>query len=267
MKPRDLSVKRKPVKRGLLYALHAKLGKIKRPAATATADPAELDGDIPRMNVGRALIVIALVHAVCIAGIFFQKYFENGGGEQGPQEPGSSPKSVAGAAALQSDQPDATASSMTRAANLPQLRQGDQRHMVIAGETYASIARKWNISDQALRAANNDINIFTGLNLRVPPREIVALEPDEMQRLRNGGKAPAILVRPNINVENAPRGIPILDEDVPAGNTYTVRKGDTFSKIARTYGTTASALMKHNGITNDRSLRIGQKLNIPSKQH
>lgn len=267
MKPRDLSVKRKPIKRGLLYALHAKLGKIKRPAATATADPAELDGDIPRMNVGRALIVIALVHALCIAGIFFQKYFENGGSAQSPKEPSSSPKSLAGATALNADTPDASSTALGSMTGLPQIRPGDDRHMVLAGDTYTTISRKWNINEQSLRNANNNVNLCSGLVLRVPPREIVAVEPDEMQRLRHGGKAPAILVRPNINVDNAPRGIPILDEDQPAGNTYTVRKGDTFSKIARTYGTTASVLMKTNGITNDRSLRIGQVLKIPTKQH
>ncbi len=270
MKPRDLSVKRKPLKRGMFYALHAKLGgKIKRPAATVVADPAELDGDIPRMNVGRALIVIAIVHVVCIAGIFFRKYYETRIPGNDPSGPSQKPLA---AAAVNNEKPNMGSTALTTMTSLPQIQRGDDRHMVLAGDTYHSIARKWNISEQALRSANNDVNLCSGLVLRVPPREIVALEPEEMQRLRNGGKADgpsprAILVRPNIDLNTAPRATPVMDGGIATGNQYTVRKGDTFSKIARDYGTSAALLMKANGITNDRSLRVGQVLKIPSKQH
>jgi LysM repeat protein len=45
---------------------------------------------------------------------------------------------------------------------------------------------------------------------------------------------------------------------------YTVVKGDTLSKIARRYHTTASAIMAANNITNASRLSIGKKLHIPS---
>jgi len=109
--------------------------------------------------------------------------------------------------------------------------------------------------------------------LRVPPREIVALEPEEMSRLRNGGTQDgpsprAILVRPNHDLETAPRAIPVMDSNSPgsSGATYTVRKGDTFYKIARSYKVSVSSLMSANGITNDRALKIGQTLKIPNQQ-
>jgi LysM repeat protein len=273
MKIRDLSVKRKPLKKGLLYTLQAKLGgKIKRPAATAVADPAELDGDIPRMNVGRSLLVIALLHVFGIAGIFAQKYFENGGSGQEPSGQGPSSKPAAAAAVLNNDRPTNGATALTGMTSLPQIQRGDDRHMVLAGDTYQSIARKWNIGEESLRTANSNVNLCSGLVLRVPPREIVALEPEEMQRLRNGGQADgpsprAILVRPNVNLDNAPRATPVIDDENSSGKTYTARKGDTFSKIARDHGTTVTLLMKTNGITNDRSLKIGQVLKIPSKQY
>lgn len=272
MKPRDLSVKRKPLKRGLLYTLQAKLGgKIKRPAATAVADPAVLDGDIPRMNVGRALIVIAVLHIAGIGGIFAQKYYENRGTSQEPSGPSPSSKPLA-AAAVNNERPKMDTTALNGMTTLPQIQRGDDRHMVLAGDTYHSISRKWNISEDALRAANNNVNLCSGLVLRVPPREIVALEPEEMQRLRNGGKAEgpsprAILVRPNVNLEDAPRATPVIDDAQASGKTYTVRKGDTFSKIAREQGTSVPTLMSVNRITNDRSLKVGQVLKIPNKQH
>lgn len=45
---------------------------------------------------------------------------------------------------------------------------------------------------------------------------------------------------------------------------YTVRPGDTLSKIALRYGTTVSALMSANGISNANHIYAGQNLKIPS---
>lgn len=270
MKPRELPVKRQPLKRGLFRTLHA---KIKRPAATAAANPAELDGDIPRMNVGRVLIVIALVHVIGIAGFFAQRYFENRNLTQDPGGPSTSQKPLAAAAsAVSTDRPNYGSTALASMTNLPKIQPEDGRHMVQAGDTYLSIARKWNIGEQSLRAANNDVNLCTGFVLRVPPREIVALEPEEMQRLRDGGKpggaSPrAILVRPNLDLDTAPRATPVIEENGASGKTYTVRKGDTFYQIARAHKISVDLLMSSNGIKNDKSLKIGQVLRIPTQQH
>ncbi|MFM2171286.1 MAG: hypothetical protein RI957_1515 [Verrucomicrobiota bacterium] len=270
MKPRELPVKRQPIKKGLFRTLHA---KIKRPVAAAAANPGELDGDIPRMNVGRVLIVIALVHVIGVLGFFAHRYNENKHLTQGTGGPSPSQKPLAAAAAaVASDRPNYGSIALSSMTDLPQIQRGDDRHMVLAGDTYLSVARKWNISEQALRNANNNVNLCSGLVLRVPPREIVALEPEEMQRLRNGGKVEgpsprAILVRPNFDLESAPRATPVSDQHGNAGKTYTVRKGDTFYKIARDYKVSVSTLMSSNGIANEKGLKVGQVLKIPTMQH
>jgi len=46
------------------------------------------------------------------------------------------------------------------------------------------------------------------------------------------------------------------------GKTYTVRKGDTLSAIARKYGTTAKVLSKKNGLKQGATLKLGQKIKI-----
>lgn len=53
---------------------------------------------------------------------------------------------------------------------------------------------------------------------------------------------------------------------VPAAHYtyYTVQPGDTLSKIALRYGTTVSAIMSANGLTNANHIYSGQKLKIPS---
>ncbi|MHB9030708.1 MAG: LysM peptidoglycan-binding domain-containing protein, partial [Candidatus Latescibacterota bacterium] len=45
--------------------------------------------------------------------------------------------------------------------------------------------------------------------------------------------------------------------------TYTVRRGDTLSKIAVRYRVSLSSLMKANRIRSAKSLKVGQKLTIP----
>lgn len=54
--------------------------------------------------------------------------------------------------------------------------------------------------------------------------------------------------------------------DTPTNSVYTVRKGDTLSKIANQYNTTYQELAKHNNISNPNIIRVGQKINIPNAE-
>lgn len=47
-----------------------------------------------------------------------------------------------------------------------------------------------------------------------------------------------------------------------AGNTYTVKKGDNLTKIAKAHGTTVAALVKLNGIKDKNVISIGQVLKV-----
>src|SRR5690625_4285326 len=50
----------------------------------------------------------------------------------------------------------------------------------------------------------------------------------------------------------------------PTG-TYTVKKGDTLSHIAKRYGTTVSKLAKINNIKDPNLIRVGQKIKLSGK--
>lgn len=54
-------------------------------------------------------------------------------------------------------------------------------------------------------------------------------------------------------------------QETPAATpqTYTVRRGDTLSSIARQFGTTVDALVAANGIADPSIIRVGQTLIIP----
>jgi LysM repeat protein len=47
--------------------------------------------------------------------------------------------------------------------------------------------------------------------------------------------------------------------------TYTVKSGDTLSKIAKQFGVTVDALVKANNIANPNLIKLGQVLKIPPK--
>ncbi|HWJ76836.1 MAG TPA: LysM domain-containing protein [Niallia sp.] len=47
---------------------------------------------------------------------------------------------------------------------------------------------------------------------------------------------------------------------------YTVKAGDTLSKISKMYNTSVQALVTKNNIANPNLIKIGQKLIIPSSK-
>ena len=52
------------------------------------------------------------------------------------------------------------------------------------------------------------------------------------------------------------------DAERAAMKYYTIRSGDTLSKIARNNGTTISELCRLNGISQNATLRIGKRIRV-----
>lgn len=106
-------------------------------------------------------------------------------------------------------------------------------HVVTRGETMLGISRYYGVSAFDIMSANGIFNgnqIFVGQRLCIP-----------------GGSAPA----------PAP---PSTD----CWAWHTVARGDTLTKIAGWYGTTVSAIMWLNGISNPNHIYVGQVLKVPT---
>lgn len=58
---------------------------------------------------------------------------------------------------------------------------------------------------------------------------------------------------------------PATSVEKPVATVYTVKQGDTLSKIAAKYGTNYKVLAEYNGIKNPDVIYVGQKIRIPSK--
>lgn len=112
-------------------------------------------------------------------------------------------------------------------------------YKIQAGDTFSSIAPKFNVSVRALVAANPTVDparLQIGKTIQIPAPTAAPA---------NGGTAPAVAVASGETV-------------------HTVKSGDTLSRLATQYRTTVAAIQSANGLTDTR-IKVGQKLKIPAK--
>ncbi|MCX6984475.1 MAG: LysM peptidoglycan-binding domain-containing protein [Lentisphaerae bacterium] len=72
---------------------------------------------------------------------------------------------------------------------------------------------------------------------------------------------PAVQTAANV----APVTTPAIPDAKADTSTYTVQKGDTFSKISRKYGVDMQKLADYNNMSLQKPLKIGVTLKIPQK--
>ncbi len=108
------------------------------------------------------------------------------------------------------------------------------------GDTYSTIAPKFNISVKALQTANPNVNpakLQIGKKINIPGATTTVAAPS------GGGTV----------------------VDVASGmTTYTVKSGDTLGKLATEFHTTVKAIQSANGLA-DTKIKVGQTLKIPTK--
>jgi len=252
MKPHTLPVKRRLAPKGIFKRLRAVTGNRKqRVAAAATAD---MDLEDSSSKISRALTIIFLIHIVAIGLIFVHQKFLDG---RTPDD--SKVAKIAPQAAV----------SNAAHSEIRRLSSGEQSYSPRAGDNYARIATFHGVDESDLRAANPNKDVVPGLLLTIPPKRIVALEPVEVTAIREQstthdsgelvdavpvGSTPAVhaqLVRPG----NIPAAL--------SGKTYTVQNGDSVWRIANRFKVDQNTLMKANGISDARKMKVGMSLNIP----
>ena len=117
---------------------------------------------------------------------------------------------------------------------------GGSEYVVVKGDSLAKIAKKNGVTLKALQAANPGViptKLKVGQKLVVPA----------------GGKAAADSAAPTVSAAG----------DVGTAS-YTVKSGDTLTKIAKAHGTTVKLIEAANGLSTTK-IKVGQKLKIPSK--
>lgn len=118
---------------------------------------------------------------------------------------------------------------------------GLTEYTIQKGDTFSTIAPKFNVSVKALQTANPTVDpakLQIGKKINIP----AATAPTTT--------APA-------------SGATVVDT-ASGTTTYTVKSGDTLSKLATDFRTTVKAIQAANGLTDTR-IKVGQKLKIPAK--
>lgn len=137
-------------------------------------------------------------------------------------------------------------------------------HKVKAGETLASIAKTYEVTPEEIKTTNNLRRnaVRVGQQLRINTSSPQAVMESTVASVT--GKNTSNHQNNNSNVEKKK---PTNNNNNNTGTTKThiVKKGETLSKIASTYGTTVAALKNANNLKND-NIRAGQKLTIPGKK-
>ena len=121
----------------------------------------------------------------------------------------------------------------------PPVAQPGAEYVVVHGDTLAKIAKKNGVSLSALKAAN-------------PGVEPTKLKIGQKLAIPAGGTAPAA------------SGASVAPDTGMGGETYTVKSGDSLTKIAKAHGTTVKAIKAENNLNTDH-IKVGQKLKIPAK--
>ncbi|MEM1082788.1 MAG: LysM peptidoglycan-binding domain-containing protein [Verrucomicrobiota bacterium] len=263
MKRHRMTVKRRPVKKGAVRTLFAKATnrKKRQRAATSAASAGDLESDVPNLGVARALVVILVIHVVAIAGIFFHSHWLD------------DESTEVAAAVAEKPVVEPIAEPDRSEPDLPKFKSGDSVYTVGAGDTYENIASRFGVTENELRLANDNIAIRAGRYLRIPKKTIVAVEPAEITALREQPEpaAPApvapVVEQPAapslVETDAARRADATPGSPAAASSSYVVKPGDTFWSIARKHGSSVDALMKANGISDARRLRVGMSLTIP----
>jgi LysM repeat protein len=116
-------------------------------------------------------------------------------------------------------------------------------YVIVKSDTFSTIAKKFHVSVKSLLEANPSVEptkLKIGQTIHVPA-------------------APATASGASANGANV-----ATNDSTSSGQTYTVKSGDSLTKIAGQFGVTVKALRSANNLKTDKIV-VGQKLKIPGK--
>lgn len=156
-------------------------------------------------------------------------------------------------------------------------KNSDDYYTVKSGDTLWGISKKFGVSVNDLKTANNLKNntLSIGQLLFIPKNETTQIET-EIYTVKSGDTLYQISKKYNLTVDELKKlnnltsntlsiGQKLYVKKIPSEKEteYTVVKGDSLYKIANKFNTTVNALKEKNNLTSN-TLSIGQKLLIPT---
>lgn len=138
----------------------------------------------------------------------------------------------------------------TSARPAPATIAADTDYTVRSGDSLWGLAKRFKVDVNSLKQKNNlsGTGIFAGQRLVIPGASNATATPRVVNPSPSSETPPA--------ANNAPT-------NRQTTLTHTVAQGDTLFEIARNHGSTIDQIQQANGITDARSIQIGQRLIIP----
>jgi len=226
--------------------LHAKTTRRKqRVTATATAD--DLGGDVPNVGIGRALIVILVLHVLAIGAIALHSKWTDGV-NYAKAAPAEDIEDSQSALFSKEDREKAGAIASEDEIKNDANSRPDQAPVVPNGQPLIPSTHAQPVAPATDPLATPNPSVETA------QPTVPAGQP--------------VLVKPRLGLtEQAPqRAVPVTqptDEVPKSARSHKVVKGDTLYGICRKYKVSLSALKKANNKANN-NIRIGETLKIPA---
>ncbi len=132
------------------------------------------------------------------------------------------------------------------------LATGVIEHKVESGESFATIAKKYDVSVDAMIKANPNVNprrLQIGQLIKVPEKSVTVATTTGTFTPKIEKSFGSVAGTPNITSES---------------KVYVVRPGDNLTKIAKAHGVRIGEIKSANNLNGDR-INVGQKLKIPVK--
>lgn len=291
MKAPNLSLKRRPARQTVFRRLYANVRR-KKQSASVAAPAGDVEGDVPNLGIARALIVILIIHVVAVAGIFaHSRWFEEetvSAAGQTVIEPirplRNADASLPIVTTEDSYRPVAGDTYRKIAISLG-VDEQELRHLnentEIAPGRYLRVPIRTVVAEEppelaALRQGSAVIDSADALpneEAAPPPTPVRIDEIRNAPMVETAAANSSVVVKPRVNrtdvastssttVATAPAATP-APPATAMKRKYTAKAGDTFWKIARAHGTTPEVIMKANGISDPRKLRVGMQLSVP----
>lgn len=157
---------------------------------------------------------------------------------------------------------------------VPYSVKGDNYYTVQKGDSLWSISKKYGISVNELKEANNLSTslLSIGQKLVIPSKQstdstnvYTVQKGDSLYKIANEFNTTVnkLIETNNLSTTNLSIGQKlVIPENNINNSTYIVKKGDSLYKIANLFGTTVDELTKLNNLSTT-NLSIGQKLMVP----
>lgn len=131
-------------------------------------------------------------------------------------------------------------------------------HTVYEGQRLGSIAKRYNVTVEALVAANH-LDRKAAIK---PGQKLVIPDPD----WKPGDDLPELEAAPEKKKDSKAKSSSVSDSEKPGKpRLHVVQKGHTLSAISGRYGITVAAICTANDLDKRSSLDVGQTLVIPDK--